>query len=43
MRVDLSAPDAGRAQLEERISLVQRRSAIRDTLAHPVEVVTELA
>lgn len=42
VRVDLDAPHAGRTQLEDLISLVQRRSAIRDTLAHPVDVVTEL-
>ncbi|MER5793778.1 OsmC family protein [Streptomyces sp. NPDC001980] len=43
VRVDLDAPDAARGQLEELIALVQRRSAIRDTLANPVDVVTTLA
>ncbi|MFI9611980.1 OsmC family protein [Streptomyces sp. NPDC052023] len=43
IRVDLDAPEAGRSQLEELVSVVEGRSAIRDTLAHPVEVVTTLA
>ncbi|MFF3559255.1 OsmC family protein [Streptomyces sp. NPDC002574] len=43
VRVELDAPDASREELEELISLVERRSAIRDTLVHPVDVVTTLA
>ncbi|MGW1916941.1 OsmC family protein [Streptomyces sp. NPDC002076] len=42
VRVGLDAPGATREQLEELISLVESRSAIRDTLAHPVDVVTTL-
>lgn len=40
--VELDAPEATREQLEELIALVQKRSAIRDTLANPVDVVTTL-
>ncbi|MGW9032657.1 OsmC family protein [Streptomyces sp. NPDC055722] len=43
VRVDLDAPDATRGQLQELIALVEKRSAIRDTLANPVDVVTTLA
>ncbi|MFF4316945.1 OsmC family protein [Streptomyces sp. NPDC001621] len=43
VRVDLDAPDATPEQLQELISLVQKRSAIRDTLANPVDVHTTLA
>ncbi|MET9040597.1 OsmC family protein [Streptomyces mirabilis] len=43
VRVDLDAPGTTREQLEELIALVQKRSAIRDTLANPVDVVTTLA
>lgn len=43
VRVHLDAPGAGKEQLEELISAVERHSAIRDTLANPVDVVTTLA
>lgn len=43
VRADIDAPDATREQLEELISVVESRSAIRDTLANPVDVVTTLA
>lgn len=43
VHVALDAPGATREQLEELIGLVESRSAIRDTLANPVDVVTTLA
>lgn len=43
VKVDLDAPGATRAELEELVELVEQRSPIRDTLARPVSVVTELA
>ncbi|MFF4442574.1 hypothetical protein [Streptomyces sp. NPDC001621] len=43
MRVDLDAPKATRGQFQDLIALVERRSAIRGTLIHPVDGVTTLA
>ncbi|WP_416972187.1 OsmC family protein [Streptomyces sp. 4F14] len=43
VRVHLDAPRADRKQLEELVSAVERYSAIRDTIANPVDVVTTLA
>ncbi|MGW2647116.1 OsmC family protein [Streptomyces sp. NPDC001393] len=43
INVHLDAPDADRQQLDKVIALVQKRSAIRDTLANPVDVITMLA
>lgn len=42
VNVDIDAPEASREQLMELISVVERRSPIRDTLARPVEVITTL-
>lgn len=41
--VDVTAPGATRAELEDLVATVEKRSPIRDTLARPVAVETTLA
>ncbi len=42
-KVELDAPESTREELQELVRLVEQRSPIRDTLARPIEVLTELA